>query len=78
MLPSYFSVRLGRNFGGHRTFRRLATTALHPAPPGMDVGGEPPRAEGRDTPDEEAPSPMRAAWHSSLRRSILIRASYSP
>jgi hypothetical protein len=24
-LSSYFSVRLGRNFGGHRTFRRLAT-----------------------------------------------------
>src|SRR5512147_2565729 len=78
MLPSYFSVMVGRNLGGQRTFRRLATKARQPAPPTGDTGGQPPCPDRSGAPDEEAPSVAWAARRSSRRRSISSRASGPP
>jgi hypothetical protein len=63
--PSYFLVRLGRNFGGHRTFRRLAIKAWPPDLLGGDIGGLAPCLGLRGSPEEAAPSPALAVRRSS-------------
>src|SRR5512133_227299 len=78
MLPSYFSAMVGRNLGGQRTFRRLATKALQPTPPTGGTEGWSPRPCRGDTLDEEAPSVAWAARRSLRRCSMLARASGPP
>src|SRR5512147_2787164 len=77
-LPSYFSVMVGRNLGGQRTFRRLATKALQPTPPAGGTEGWSSRPCRGDTLDEEAPSVARGVRRLLRRRSMLRRASGSP
>src|SRR5512141_2398038 len=66
---------VGRNLGGQRTFRRLATKARQPTPPSGGTGGWPPRPYRSGAPDEEAPSVAWAARRPLRRRSIRRRAS---
>src|SRR5512136_856196 len=69
---------VGRNLGGQRTFRRLATKALQPTPPAGGTEGWSSRPCRGDTLDEEASSAARGVRRLLRRRSMSRRASGSP